>query len=374
MSKKVLIIDGNLFARKMFYKFRHLSTKIRMKDLDIISPKYQNRTIEFERPREDSEKMFDRKTGKSSTIITSGKIEKKLEEMKLQESVISIKTGVAYGILRSLIAIHKNHDISRTVFCYDPLVRDRTVHLRTEIFPDYKISREEKSRRNPEETEEFYNQLNLAHYIIYYLGIKQAWTTNFEADDLLKYYSHKVYKKRECFLLTSDHDLFQLLSNRVSILKIGKNEQIYTDSDFVREYGIHPSKYLDVMNLCGCSSDDVPGIEGIGEKTAIDIIKRFRNLKRLIREYRKRKEDISPKVYKLLEKDRKKKFSTIKKTRKLVKLYGLSDELKDNLTKKKGKGDINRLIAILKILKFKSLYSKSELAVIKKIVSNNSKK
>ena len=366
----ILIVDGNLFARKMFYKFKHLSSKLSPEELGIISPIYQKNILAKLYVQGQDKEIFDKQSG-TTVKITDRRIGERIKQITAQKSEIKIKTGTAYGVLRSLISLCNNYSISKIVFCYDPQNRERSKHYRFFLDKDYKAYRDKRSIENMPETIDFYEQLRLSQQILHNIGIIQTWTDNYEADDLLQYYANKIYKKKKCLILTNDHDLFQIISPAKSLVKIGKNPSLYTIEDFNKEFNILPNQWLDVMSLCGCSGDDVKGLPGIGEKIAVDLIKEFITIENLLKSYKKSKSPtLTPKVISILNEDKKKHFSEIKHTRRLVKLYGLSPELKKGIREIRKGGDIKRAISILSCLKFKSLLGKEQIKAIKKIIEN----
>jgi len=366
----ILIVDGNLFARKMFYKFKHLSSKLSPEELGIISPIYQKNILAKLYVQGQDKEIFDKQSG-TTVKITDRRIGERIKQITAQKSEIKIKTGVSYGVLRSLISLCNIYDISKIVFCYDPQNRERSKHHRFFLDKGYKAYRDQRSIENMPETLDFYEQLKLSQQILHNIGITQTWTDNYEADDLLQYYSEKVYKKKKCLILTNDHDLFQIISPIKSLVNIGKNPSLYTIENFTKDFGITPDQWLDVMTLCGCSGDDVKGLPGIGEKIAVNLIKEFTTIQNLLKSYKKSKSSVlTPGIIKILDKDKKKHFSEIKHTRRLVKLYGLSPELKKGIREIKKGGDLKRAISILSCLKFKSLLGKEQIKVIKKIIRN----
>jgi len=366
----ILIVDGNLFARKMFYKFKHLSSKLSPEELGIISPIYQKNVLAKLYVQNQDKEIFDKQSG-TTVKITDRRIGERIKQITAQKSEIKIKTGTAYGVLRSLISLYNTYDISKIVFCYDPQNRERSKHYRFFIDKGYKAYRDQRSMENMPETIDFYEQLRLSQQILHNIGITQTWTDNYEADDLLQYYAHKIYKKKKCLILTNDHDLFQIISPTKSLVNIGKNPSLYTIEDFNKEFNVLPNQWLDVMTLCGCSGDDVKGLPGIGEKIAVNLIKEFTTIQNLLKSYKKSKSSaLTPGIIKIINKDEKKHFSEIKHTRRLVKLYGLSPELKKGIREIKKGGDLKRTISILSCLKFKSLLGKEQIKAIKKIIEN----
>jgi 5'-3' exonuclease len=326
MKKKshILIIDGNLFARKMFYKFKYLKTKTSISELAKYSPGIvvdafpdKNKKIKLNK----TQIKFNESNGESKKYLEMNDTDKRINEIITHQKDITIMTGIIYGMLRSLINVYRTFSIKYTVICYDPgkiLSKEKgRTDFRSSIDNTYKASRESK------DSTEFYNQLKIAQHILFLLGIEQSWTSSFEADDLLQFYSKIVFKKNKCLLLTSDHDLFQCISNKDSILLIGNNSKIYTKNNFIEDYGISPSKYRDVMSISGCRGDEVNGIVGIGETKAIEAIKEFGSLKNLKKEFGNGQDNLSKGTKALLRVEKEdNNYETIKLTRKLISLYG----------------------------------------------------
>jgi len=364
----ILIVDGNLFARKMFYKFKHLSSKLSSQELGIISPIFQKNTLAKLYVQDQDNEIFNKQQG-VTVKVTDKRIGERIKQITAQSSEIKIKTGIAYGVLRSLISLCKNYNIAKMVFCYDPQNRNRSKHYRFFLDKGYKAYRDERSIKKVAETIDFYEQLKLSQHILHNMGIRQTWTDRYEADDLLQYYANKIYKKRKCLILTNDHDSFQILSPFKSLVDVGKNPHLFTSKDFIMKFNIIPSQWLDVMSLCGCSGDDVKGLPGIGEKIAVNLIREFTTIQNLLKSYRKSNNPVlTPKIIKILNIDKKRNFSEIRHTRKLVRLYGLSPKLKKELIERKKGGDIKRTVSILSCLKFKSLLGKEQIKAMKLII------
>ena len=92
------------------------------------------------------------------------------------------------------------------------------------------------------------------------------WQQGFEADDLIA--SVCKDKKQDFIVVSSDQDMFQLLSKHVEIYN-PMSKKFITKSSFTDKYGVKPKEWATVKAIAGCSSDGVPGVSGVGEKTAI---------------------------------------------------------------------------------------------------------
>lgn len=120
------------------------------------------------------------------------------------------------------------------------------------------------------------------------LGIKVVEAEGFEADDILGTISDIFSKSgNECFILTGDRDSFQLIRDNVTVRLAGTKEtKIYTPERIKKEYGVEPRQMIEVKALMGDSSDNISGVKGIGEKTALSLIQRYGNIDKLYEKFR----------------------------------------------------------------------------------------
>lgn len=174
-----------------------------------------------------------------------------------------IATGVIYGVLNQLFYTCADVKTDVIVFCWDG-----PKSKRRERFPFYKNRPEKPQAERDQMKEAFYQFDLLRKYVLPEMGfINNFWQSGYEADDLI---ASIVKNNPDCFhtICSGDEDLFQLLSTNCQIYS-SKKGGIYTKPNFMKEYKIHPQKWIDVKKLAGCKSDTIPGINGIGEKRAI---------------------------------------------------------------------------------------------------------
>jgi DNA polymerase-1 len=174
------------------------------------------------------------------------------------------RTEIVFGFLKHLLILSEHFGTRDFFFCWDS-----RESRRREIYPKYKANRRPDDR--PEEEKELdriaFQQFDTIRLeVLPELGFRNIYIADgFEADDLIA----KLVKKIEGtnIVVASDNDLYQLLSF-CSLYNISK-KQLTTKKEFVRKYGIEPEMWSEVKALSGCSGDNVSGIPGVGEKTAI---------------------------------------------------------------------------------------------------------
>ncbi len=130
---------------------------------------------------------------------------------------------------------------------------------------------------------ELAEQMPVLKELLPLLGIKTLELEGYEADDILGTLSNACGPKDECFLATGDRDSFQLIRDNVTVIlpttKMGKTVTTRCTPAYLKEnYGVEPKQMIDIKALQGDSSDCIPGVAGVGEKTAGDLIARFGNI------------------------------------------------------------------------------------------------
>lgn len=135
--------------------------------------------------------------------------------------------------------------------------------------------------------DELFSQMPIVKEILTLSGCTILEKEGYEADDILGTLAKLSSDSgNECFIATGDRDSFQLISNKVHVLlaatKAGRPETIeYTPDGIKEKYGLAPSQMIDLKSLMGDSSDCIPGVPGVGEKTALDLLYQFESLDNL---------------------------------------------------------------------------------------------
>ena len=148
--------------------------------------------------------------------------------------------------------------------------------FRNEIYSDYKANRSEAP-------DDLAPQFEYIRKSVLAFNLPSVDLTNYEADDLIATYVDQILKKgAKVTIVSSDKDLMQLFKKDVRIYDPMKNKFI-TDEDVFKKFGVTPSKVIDVQALAGDSSDNVPGVPGIGVKTAAELINKYGTLEKLLK-------------------------------------------------------------------------------------------
>ncbi|MCX8070186.1 MAG: hypothetical protein N2738_06755 [Thermodesulfovibrionales bacterium] len=149
---------------------------------------------------------------------------------------------------------------------------------RHNYYPQYKANR-------PSMPDELVVQVPVIKSLLKTLSIKTIEIPSIEADDIIGSIACKFAESNhEVFIMSGDKDFLQLVSDKVSIYDFHK-EKVLDLKFVIDKFGIEPKKIADIMALTGDSIDNIPGVKGIGEKKAIELIKEFHDIENLIENY-----------------------------------------------------------------------------------------
>ncbi len=175
--------------------------------------------------------------------------------------------GAVYGFTAMLLKLLADTQADHIAVIFD---RARKT-FRSDIYPDYKAHR-------PPPPEDLIPQFALVRDATRALGLKAVDMAGFEADDLIATYTRQaIAEGADVTIVSSDKDLMQLVGAKVQMLDAMKNRSIGPDE--VREkFGVGPERVVDVQALAGDSADNIPGVAGIGVKTAAQLIIEYGDL------------------------------------------------------------------------------------------------
>lgn len=194
-------------------------------------------------------------------------------------------TNVIHGFLMMISKLVKDYDSEKIIITWD--ISKKT--FRTELYSDYKGNRTSAP-------DEFKLQVKTLQKLLDKFNIPQVSKEGFEADDVLGTLSKKLNDKdKEVMIVTGDRDSFQLITDKTNILytKRGISDtQIYNEKIFTEKYSIKSNQYIEYLALKGDPSDNIPGLPGVGEKTAINLLLKYKNIKSIYENIN----DLTPKL------------------------------------------------------------------------------
>ncbi|WP_286058399.1 5'-3' exonuclease [Bacillus mojavensis] len=185
-----------------------------------------------------------------------------------------VPTNGVNGFLKHLITAVEIFQPTHVVCCWD--MGSKT--YRNDLFQNYKANRSQPPV-------ELIPQFDLAKEAAAELGIMNVGLAGYEADDCIGTLAAMFSEEADITIVTGDRDLLQLLTDKVSVALLQKgigNYKVYTKDVFYEETGVLPKALIDIKGLMGDSSDNYPGVKGIGEKTAYKLIREYETIDRLL--------------------------------------------------------------------------------------------
>lgn len=202
-----------------------------------------------------------------------------------------IPTGGVYGFATMAIELIKRLKPDYVAVAWD---KPKTnIRKRLELYPEYKAGRKPAPP-------DFYTQIPILHDLLEAFDWPLYELDDYEADDIMGTLAVKAEKEGiQTMLITSDLDMLQLVNHDVKVYALKRGfsniEEFYPES-FEQKYGIKASQFLDLKSLKGDSSDNIPGVPGIGEKTAIQLLQEFESLDGIYENLDKVKESVRKKL------------------------------------------------------------------------------
>ena len=182
-------------------------------------------------------------------------------------------TNAVYGFINILNKLKNEHNPDAVYVAQDL----KAPTFRHKLYDGYKATRHGMP-------DELAAQIPIYNEYLDLCGITRYAVEGYEADDLLGTLGRLCGNAgHDCYIVTGDRDALQLASDRVSIIhilsRLGRTETvIYTPETVFERYGLTPAQLIDLKALMGDKSDNIPGIVGVGEKTALDLMRRFGSL------------------------------------------------------------------------------------------------
>ncbi len=179
--------------------------------------------------------------------------------------------GAVYGFCSMLMKLLSDTDADHIAVVFDTARKT----FRNDVYPEYKAHR-------PPPPDDLIPQFDLVRQAVEAFNVSRVEMAGYEADDLIATYAKQASAMgAQVTIVSIDKDLMQLVDDNISMLDTMKNKVIKHD-EVVEKFGVGPEHVIDVQALAGDSSDNVPGVEGIGPKTAAQLINEYGDLETLL--------------------------------------------------------------------------------------------
>lgn len=257
-------------------------------------------------------------------------------------------TGGVYGFAVMALEVVKKLQPDYVCVAWDK--RHTNIRARRKLYPQYKANRKPAP-------EDFYDQVELLLELLQSLGWPLYELDDYEADDIMATFATQAKSKNiETYLVTSDLDVLQLVDSSTHIYTLKKGISTiehFSETSFREKYGVGAHQWVDVKALKGDASDNLPGVAGVGEKTALDLVDKYGSLEGIYEHL----DELKPALRAKLERDRDTAFLS----KKLVTLF-TDAPLKLDFKKSEWKdGHVTpEFVAMLKKLEFRSLLRQAE--------------
>lgn len=182
-------------------------------------------------------------------------------------------TGGVFGFATMALEVLKRLKPDYVAVAWD---KPKTnIRKRLEIYPGYKAGRKPAPP-------DFYDQIPVLHELLDAFGWPLYELDDYEADDIMGTFARQAGEQGiETLLVTSDMDLLQVVDGHTKVFALKKglsNIELYSPESFTAKYGIDVHQFLDLKSLKGDSSDNIPGVPGVGEKTAVTLLQQYKTL------------------------------------------------------------------------------------------------
>ena len=185
-----------------------------------------------------------------------------------------LEVGALYGFVRWLMKLINEKNPAYVAVCFDSA---GGCARRKRLLPTYKAN-----RKKPDDA--LVNQLNLAREMVRDLGLTVVAQEGIEADDLMAFLALQAQKENvNSVLVSSDKDIYQFLNEHISVWPSGGKDGIKGPEIAEEKFGVKKDFLPDYFSIVGDSSDNVPGVAGVGPKTTVELIKTFGHLEDILR-------------------------------------------------------------------------------------------
>lgn len=192
----------------------------------------------------------------------------------IRKTKAGLPTNAVYGFLQYFFDAVSTFEPSHVVCCWD--MGKGT--FRTEKYDGYKSNRIEAPL-------ELIPQFDLVKEVVAELGVPNIGLAGYEADDCIGTLASCYSAESEVYILTGDHDMLQLIDENVKVIIMKKgrsNYKVYDLAELMEEKGLTPRQVIDLKGFMGDTSDNYPGVKGIGEKIALKLLTEYGSVEGVI--------------------------------------------------------------------------------------------
>jgi DNA polymerase I len=181
-----------------------------------------------------------------------------------------LPTNAIYGFTQMLLKVLKEHQPEYLAVIFD----SKAPTFRSEVYKEYKANR-------PAMPDGMTPQIPYIKKIIEGYRIALLEMDGYEADDLIGTVAKRLESEADVVIITGDKDILQLVNDRVQVYDPMKEKRLGAE-EVIQRFGVSPEQVVEVMGLAGDAIDNIPGVPGIGEKTAIQLIKTYGSIENLL--------------------------------------------------------------------------------------------
>lgn len=188
----------------------------------------------------------------------------------IRKTSSGVPTNAVYGFIQYFFDAINRFNPTHVICCWDM----GSSTFRNESYSQYKQNRSEAPP-------ELLPQFDLVKEVVAEMGVPNIGLTGYEADDCIGTISNKLQKDSEVFILTGDHDMLQLITERVKVVIMNKGRSNYTVYDLetlLETKQLTPLQVIDLKAFMGDTADNYPGVKGIGEKIAMKLIGEYQSV------------------------------------------------------------------------------------------------
>jgi len=181
-----------------------------------------------------------------------------------------LPTNAIYGFIQMLLKVIKEHHPDYLVVTFD----SKAPTFRSEVYKEYKANR-------PAMPEGLTPQIPYIKKIVEGYRIATLEMEGYEADDLIGTVAKGLESEVDVVIITGDKDILQLVTDHIQVYDTMKEKRFGVE-EVGERFGVRPEQVVEVMGLAGDAIDNIPGVPGIGEKTAIELIRTFGSIENLL--------------------------------------------------------------------------------------------